>query len=145
MSNEVISLPNSFAMKKTIIIAATFLIFFSCTRNENASLIGKWKLTEELIDIGNGKGEFKKVNAQQTIEFFQDGTFSSTVSLCQVPSGSGEKGTGTYSTDGNTIIPDNCAEDGRGITYEISGSELILNFSCIEPCKQKYVKVIGNR
>ena len=128
-------------MQKAIVIAVMFFIFFSCSKSENSSLVGKWKLTEELIDIGDGKGQFKKTNAEQIIEFFQDGTFSSTVSLCQMPSGNNKTGSGTYSTNGNEIIPGNCAETGRRITFEVSGQELILNLPCIEPCKQKYVKV----
>lgn len=109
--------------------------------NQNNSLTGKWRLTEELIDIGDGKGKFKEVNTQQIIEFFKDGTFSSTLSLCQTLSGSGETVTGTYSMDGNKIIPGNCLENDRTITFEINGHELILNLLCVEPCKQKYVKV----
>lgn len=126
-------------MKKVIIIALALFIFFSCSKNEDASLVGKWKLTEELIDIGDGNGAFKKVNAQHSIEFFSDGTFSATTSLCQTPSGSGNNG--TYSTDANKITPDNCVGNDRSITFEIIGQELILDLRCIEPCKQKYVKV----
>lgn len=130
-------------MKNAIIIVGMFFVFSSCSLNKNTSLIGKWKLTEELIDIGDGKGEFKEVNTQQFIEFMQDGTFSSTVNLCQMPANKDEKGTGTYSVDENKIIPGNCADDDdSSITFETSGKELILSFFCIEPCKQKYVKVI---
>ena len=128
-------------MKKLIIIAIISFVFFSCPRNEDTGIIGKWILTEELIDIGDGKGAFKEATSQQSIEFFRDGTFTSTFSLCPMASGSSGQGAGTYSIDGNKMTPENCAEEGRGITFELSGQELILNFSCIEPCKQKYVKV----
>ena len=129
-------------MKIITIFAAAWILFFSCATNEKNALIGKWQLTEELIDIGDGKGEFKAVNTQQFIEFMRDGTFTSTVSLCQIPANEGETGTGTYSIDENKIIPGKCAgENDRSITFETNGKELILNLLCIEPCKQKYLKV----
>jgi len=128
-------------MKKLIIIVVASFVLFSCPRNEDAGIVGKWKLTEELMDIGDGKGEFKEATSQQSIEFFRDGTFTSTFNLCPMASGSPGQGSGTYSMDGNRITPGNCAEEGRSITFELSGQELILNLSCIEPCKQKYVKV----
>lgn len=124
-------------MKKAIIIAAVLFISLSCSRN---GLVGTWKLTEELIDIGDGKGEFKEATTQQTIEFFNNGTYSSTLSLCQTPSGDGKNWTGTYSMKGNKIMPDDCPEDGRRINFELREGALILNLACIEPCKQKYVK-----
>lgn len=128
-------------MKKLIITALASFVLFSCPKNENAGLIGKWQLTEELIDIGDGKGEFKEATTQQSIEFFRDGTFTATSSLCQMAPGSSGQGTGTYSMEGNTITPANCAGESRNITFELNGRELILNLTCIEPCKQKYVRV----
>ena len=130
-------------MKKAIFIAATFLILFSgsCQKNKPTAIIGKWKLTEELIDIGDGKGQFKKTETQQIIEFFEDGNFTSTTSLCQMPSENAKNGTGTFSTKENKIIPGNCAEPNRDITFEINGQELILHLPCIEPCAQKYVRI----
>ncbi len=128
-------------MKKLIIIALTSFVLFACPRTEDTGIVGKWKLTEELIDIGDGKGEFKEATSQQSIEFFRDGTFTATFSLCQMAPGSSGQGTGTYSMDRNTITPENCAGESRAITFELSGRELILNLICIEPCKQKYVRV----
>lgn len=129
-------------MKIITIFAAACILFFSCATNEKNALIGKWQLTEELIDIGDGKGEFKAVNTQQFIEFMRDGTFTSTVSLCQISANESDTGTGTYSIDENKIIPNKCAgENDRSITFETNGKELILNLECIEPCKQKYLKV----
>lgn len=128
-------------MKNLIIIALASFVLFSCPGNENAGIIGKWKLTEELIDIGDGKGDFKEAAAQQSIEFFRDGTFTSTSSLCPAASGGAGQGTGTYSMEENKITPADCTEAGRNITFELNGRELILNLPCIEPCKQKYVRV----
>lgn len=128
-------------MKKLIIIALTSIVLFACPRTENAGLIGKWQLTEELIDIGDGKGEFKEATTQQSIEFFRDGTFTATFSLCPAASGGSGQGSGTYSMEENKITPANCTEAGGNITFELSGRELILNLTCIEPCKQKYVRV----
>lgn len=127
-------------MKNVIIIAAALFMFISCTKKDENALIGKWKLTEELIDIGDGKGEFNPSDAQHIIEFFDNGTFSSTATFCPASVGS-EKTTGTYSTNGNKLMPDQCKENGRSITFEVSGQELILNLSCVEPCKQKYAKI----
>ena len=125
-------------MKKAIIIAAAFLVLFSCTNNETPSLVGQWKMTAELLDIGDGKGFFKKVDSQQTIDFFENGTFSSTVNFCLTPSGDG--GNGTYFIAENKLVPI-CGQDDRVLFFELSGQELIINLSCIEPCKQKYQKV----
>lgn len=128
-------------MNKVTILIPLLLVLFSCSKNEVDPLIGKWKLTEELIDIGDGQGQFKKTNAQQTIEFFRDGTFSSSTSFCPMQADNVKGGKGTYSLRDKKLVQSDCPADSRGITFESKGRELILNLACIEPCKQKYSKM----
>ena len=97
-------------------------------------------MTEELIDIGDGKGTFKPVDKEQVIEFFSDGTFSATHSLCPMVSGSNGKGSGTYSLEEKEIKPANCSETAGRISFEVKGGALVLHLPCIEPCQQKFVK-----
>ncbi len=125
-------------MKKAIFIALA-IMGLACSKPGNAALTGKWILSEELIDIGDGKGTFKASNTQLIIEFLEDGTFTSSHSFCPGGAAKNKKGTGTYSTASSKILPANCtAGEAGNITFELSGSELILSLPGIEAHKQKY-------
>ena len=121
------------------------LLFNSCSNDnsENIDLIGKWRLIEVLADPGDGSGVFRSVNSSKTLEFFADGTVKSNGSLCYMNTGTQQEGEGTYSLEKGLIRPKNCTINGINVTisYKIEGPDLILSYFCIEPCREKFIKI----
>lgn len=122
-------------------LLVAIVIIFSCSEKKENSLIGKWKLTEQMIGIGNGIAIFQKVNSEKTIEFLKNGTLVSNGSLCTLSKNSDESEEAIYSEIKNSIILKNCESNNRDIIMEMKGADLILNYQCIEVCQQKYIKV----
>ncbi len=106
-------------------------------------MIGKWKLTEVLVDPGNGKGIFNKVASDKTLEFFSNGTVVSNGNLCVMDTAAGQQTGGTYSLKEKTIRPDNCQLEGTDliIHFRLENDALVLQYSCMEPCFEKYVRI----
>ena len=117
------------------------IVIFSCSEKKENSLIGKWKLTEQMIGIGNGNATFQKVNSEKTIEFLKNGTLVSNGSLCTLSKRSDEADEAIYSEIKNAVILKNCEANNRDILMEMKGVELILSYQCLEVCQQKYIKV----
>ena len=119
------------------------LTFFSCSKkNENkidSDLVGVWKLTEVLADPGDGSGTYQGVNNDKTIEFHSNGVLTSNGGICGMTTGSNSPSSGTYSLMDSTI---SCSNSGVKIRFKKMGSTLILNYPCIEPCGEKYVKLL---
>ena len=122
------------------------LLFFTLTSCDNTdaddtanALIGTWKYTEMLADPGNGSGTFILVTSDKTITFDALGNVTSNGSLCDMSTASNASSTGTYTAATNTLIPSSCPN--TSIIYELTGTVLILNYPCIEPCKAKFIKV----
>ncbi len=129
-------------------------LFTSCKLDDDNNsftdtIIGKWKLIEQLTDPGDGSGTFQTIASDRVIEFFSDGTVSINGELCYMGVDVGDTNTGVYelftNTDSNydgEIVPDNCnlSDVKVNFTLPLSGN-LILWYQCIEPCAQKFVKV----
>lgn len=136
---------------RSILYIAALLGIISCGNDENApdnsdvSLIGEWRLIEQLIDPGDGSGDFVEVVSDKTINFFSDGTFQSTSIVCLKSFGPDEEGNGVYDVATNTLTLHNCAEGNPGdfsISYLFDKSDLIIHYPlCYEPCAHKYRKV----
>lgn len=122
---------------KTIPLALFLAVtFFSCSKKDekriDSELVGVWKLTEVLADPGDGSGTYHSVNSNKTIEFHSDGTLTSNGDICNM--------SGTYLLTDSTINASNCSNSTFKIRFTKVGSTLILNYPCIEPCGEKYVK-----
>ena len=116
--------------------------FSSCNNeNEVPELVSKWALIEILADPGDGSGQFQPVSSDKTVEFFEDGTVTSNGSICIMGTETGSGSTGTYSQADMTIDVDNCTGGHVPLSYEMDGAYLILNYACIEPCREKYESV----
>lgn len=48
---------------------------------------------------------------------------------------------GTYSITHKTITPSACS-DSTPLQYLIENGKLTIVFNCIEPCKQKYIRLL---
>ena len=131
-------------MKTISLVLFLTLTFFSCSKkNENKidpELVGEWKLTEMLVDPGDGSGTYHSVNSDKTIEFHSDGAFTSNGEICEMSIESNTPSIGTYSLTDSTINSSNCANSAIKIRFKKIGSTLILYYPCIEPCGAKYVK-----
>jgi len=119
-------------------INRSYLLFFlfafaACaTINQTSTVVGKWRLTETLADIGDGKEKWHRVESESNIIFNNDGTITST---------------GSADYQSYTILESNKIEftlrDNRKqvVSFKIEGSTLILSPQCIEACGSKYVRV----
>lgn len=122
-------------------LSALVFLFASCKKEEAPALVNSWKLIEVLSDPGDGSGTFQPVTSSKTVSFFDDGTVGSNGILCQMSSGSGTGSAGTYSETEKVITPENCGVAPFLIHYEMEGANLILNYPCIEACREKYAVV----
>jgi hypothetical protein len=103
-----------------------FLMMHVSCQDESELLIGEWSQTEEFYSTG-GPPIYKPATGN-SMTFRANGTFSSTSPSCS----------GTYS-DG-TLTFDNCWKRVRA-SYKVKGTTLTLNFTCVEPCGEKFTKV----
>lgn len=127
----------------------------SCSDRDDLSsapipeLVGVWRLVEQYADPGDGSGDFRKVDSDKTIEFFDDGIFSSNGNLCGLDITSGDLVYGTYVIKdslnsfsvNNYLTPEDCniLQDYK-VFVHMEGQSLILSYPCIEGCAQKYRK-----
>jgi hypothetical protein len=105
---------------------------------ESAGLVeSKWKLIETLADIGDGKGTFQPTSFENTISFFKDGTFLSSVTLCHDASSI----TGTFDLTDGRLTPKGC-EEFFPFRMSIENNIMIITpGGCIERCGQKYSRI----
>ena len=142
------------AMKYVMIVLMLPALFFSCSKDDpqqiesepEGGLVGKWQLFEVLVDPGDGSGVFQSVSSDRTIEFFDDGSFVSSYSLCLTDADSDQETTGRYDPDKSVLEPAECDFPGSNATFEVpyqfKDSHLVVGFPpCIEPCAQKLKKV----
>ena len=132
-------------MKKILTLVFAILLY-SCSDTDNkttdSALIGKWKLTEILMDPGDGSGTFHPVNSKKITEFHSDGTITSNGSICMASVETNVPGSGTYSLADSTIHSADCAKGlPLNTTFKMSGASLIISYPCDEPCREKYLKI----
>lgn len=132
-------------MKLTFFIAIIFTLFSSCKKSQlftNATLVGKWKLTEVFYGYFNG-GDFKWHNYQQDkkINFSLNDNYEE----IEMYNGTEHKCVGTYNIQQNSIITFNTS---CGTTpYDLKLSEqtttnIIIDAQVIEgTIRYKYVAI----
>ena len=140
-------------MQRWVVIYLVLMV--SCSDGDDVAqgptpeLEGVWELVEQYADPGDGSGDFKKVDSDKIIEFFEDGVLSSNGELCGLESASGVKAYGTYVVNDslnkfsidNYILPEDCDNfENYKIFFHLEGQHLILSYPCIEGCGQKYRK-----
>jgi hypothetical protein len=131
-------------MKKGIVILGMLVFLSSCNKSDekiiaNTNIVGSWKLIEVLSDPGDLSGTFVSVNSSKTITLSNTGKINSNGSLCNMSIESNTKSSGTFSETNSTIHPSNC--QNSKIMYELNDNTLVLMYPCIEPCKEKYIKI----
>ncbi len=136
-------------MKNQIALFLLTSIFISCSndvarKSETSEFLGKWSLSEVLIDPGDGSGTYQPVDSFASLEFLPNGTIASNYSLCQSYTGTATNFSTPYNADGNSILIRNCFPENYTINYAISGENLILYYPCIEACSYKFERIIEN-
>lgn len=131
-------------MKKGIVFIGILGFLLSCSKSDekiitNTNIVGSWKLIEVLEDPGDLSGTFVSVSSNKTITFSNTGKITSNGSMCDMSIESNTKSYGTFLETNSTIHPSNC--QNSEIMYELNGNTLILMYPCIEPCKEKYIKI----
>jgi hypothetical protein len=131
-----------------ILIKALFSVLaiglISCNENDDneSGLVSQWHLVELLSDPGDGSGTFQAVSSEKTVSFFDDGTITSNGSLCTMGTDVSSASSGTYSISDSTITVDNCNfTPPFPVSYQSEGAFLIINYPCIEPCREKYEQI----
>ncbi|MFT3918028.1 hypothetical protein [Cloacibacterium sp.] len=124
------------------------LLLLSCRENiDETTITGTWKLTEQLVDPGDGSGKFTPVSSNKTVTFVTNGTYTSNGSFCSINTDSNQNTNGnyTYTNSEKSMTPLNCNTtlfSVEKLSIEIQNGNLIIsNFGCIEPCAQKFVKI----
>lgn len=123
-----------------ILVFLTIIATLSSCNTDSPELVSRWRLIEQLADPGNGSGEFVSVVSQKEIELFDDGTFCSNGSICTMDISTTDPSSGTYDDETMIIEVDDCNLGHFPRTYEVSGDTLIINYPCIEPCREKFVR-----
>ena len=132
-------------MKKVILY--TLLSFVvSCANKDDyfdgsqGQLLSQWKLIAMYTDPGDGSGDFETVSSNKTVSFYSDDVIASNGDLCIMGTNTtdGSFGTFTIGTT-NTITPNSCTfEPPFSMTFVIENSILLIYYTCIEACVEKY-------
>lgn len=130
-------------MKTAVLCIILLTMLSSCKKTEDEEqiipqIVGSYGYVELLIDPGDGSGTFQPIESLKTITFNIDGTVSSNGQLCLFTPESNEGSSGTYSEETKTITTLLCAP----LKYELDQNELIISYSCIEPCMTKYIRIV---
>ncbi len=134
-------------MKKLKVITVLFLITFTaCSedsteveeREENAAVLGSWKLTEQMADPGDGSGTFQPIKSEKILVFNSNGVVESkNGSLCS-PYSDEMLGSGTFSS-ADSLIYTMCSNPNIAqISFRIEGEMLRLDYASNEGFSQKY-------
>lgn len=130
---------------KIILPILLLVSIISCQdpNNENldgADLIGKWQLTELLMDPGDGSGVFESTDLDITLEFLSDTELVADGVLC----GYEKEDTlieAIFDSEEAMISVDcNGYKLEHGV-YLVEGKLVLNNRSCREPCSAKFEKI----
>lgn len=136
-------------MNKPVLYFLLFLILNSCStkveEDVDLEIAGKWKLVANLVDPGDGSGEFEAVDSNRIIEFFETGTYRINGPSCTPALETGEATTGIFNSTEETLLPNkDCGYEEFKLIYEFRDSNLIIWWPCIEGCGQKFEKISSN-
>lgn len=134
-------------MMKKLYVLLVIVSMGSCSEEPDVSpdwIFGKWQLIESLISPGS-IGKFKKVDSDNTIEFFEDSTFATNSPFCFTNTNH-DQYTGTFDIEKMVILPTDCQTYNDSsmveLHYDFDSYNLIIYFSgCVEPCAGKYKKM----
>jgi len=111
----------------------------SCgTEDPALMLVGSWELVEvSITDVDEGDA-FVPSTTGKTLLLDVAGVYTSNGNACSISEGTDIGTTGQWSATNNVLILSGCPET---IAYTLEGTEMILEFACLENCKHKYALV----
>ncbi|MEO7802262.1 MAG: lipoprotein [Ginsengibacter sp.] len=119
-------------MKKYFTILLFAALLTSCSKNlSKTGLVGKWKLTESLMDPGDGSGQWTSPSEKTIIEFTNSGLIKYE----------------NKQSDNYKVTSDSTMEllSGSSSTinyrYKVDVDKLYMRPPCIEACGEKYERV----
>lgn len=128
-------------MKKLLLILTLSLSIISCKNDDDSPpvLVGTWNLVEVYNDPGDGSGGFGPATESKILQFFSNGTVTTSGVLC-IDASAGAISTGTFDETSGNITPDGaqCLD----IDYTLTSNSLVLAYPCIEACLEKYAKFL---
>ena len=108
----------------------------TCTEgNADNSIVGKWKMTESLIDPGNGSGTWIPDGSGVTfVTFFANGTLSNNTTFLT--------GYDRYYTtpDSKIYVIKTSSSDTARMGYLLEPGKLTINPQCYEACGYRFVR-----
>jgi len=126
-------------MKNILLTAILALAICACGKKsatvvEHDSIVGKWKLTESLMDPGDGSGKWQPADPAHPsyLEFKSDGTLTSNNPT--VP-------TTRYKLTSDSTLLIYRPTDSLSYRYHFAKSTLSLTPPCIEACGMHYAAV----
>jgi hypothetical protein len=117
------------------------VLWGGCNDADDRTVHGQWKLMAQLVDPGDGSGEFIAVESDKVLTLYSDSTFESNGPMCQMGSGTSISSSGTWSEIDMTITPIGCGSDPMPIHFVMEDDLLIVSFPCIEACKEMFERV----
>ena len=128
-------------MKNILFLSLICFLATACNKNSDSDLTGEWKLIEQLMDPGDGSGEYLSIDSDKTIVFKSNGEFTCNGDICSINGESEISSYGIINADENTITGTGCMSEALfDIGYSFSAGDLILSFPCFEGCLQKFEK-----
>lgn len=131
---------------RRLLLLTIILAFISCSKEEETGkssengLSGKYTLQEQLTDPGDGSGSFKKVDSDRYIRF-SGNLWESNGNLCKFSTSTENPSLGEINVKKEKLVINSCTSNQNAeLSFEISGDTLFLNYQCIEPCAQLYLK-----
>ncbi len=121
---------------------ALLITTLACNSDDNddepQGIIGEWLLIEMLADPGDGSGEYIPVDSSKRIILMEDGTYSSNGDICAFSSELTNPTSGSYESTDNGYVIDCESPFPTPLRLSLDNGYLIVAFSCIEPCLQKF-------
>lgn len=128
-------------MRPLVYVLSAFFILFAAACGKdgvkgNVSLTGKWKLSQNLADPGDGSGTWQPVTNSTSLMLNSDGTTSGTTFPNYVK----------YTTQGDTELTfSQVDKTTQNYRFKISHDTLFMSpdgpIRCFEACGIKFVKV----
>jgi len=120
-----------------LLIAALLVCLVACSNpsqrsNLKNNLLGKWQMTEQFIDIGDGNGKWQKENPSDpsTLEFTENKIIRNA------------RDTFSYIWNDNASYYQLLKNgDSVSFTYEFHADTLQIKPPCIEGCGEKYIRI----
>lgn len=119
-------------MTRYIIILGLAIFAVSCSKNlSKTGLVGKWRLTESLMDPGDGSGQWTAPAENTVIEFTKSG-------IIKYDGGESDN----YKIVNDSLLQISSSSSSTvNYSYKVDGNKLFMRPPCIEACGDRYIRL----